>query len=165
MRFRRQTLLPQLQSTRLSGTGHGDILRAVALVGRTLTRSICSPNPALNHPRIISEAGWPLAEWCLYIAALYISRAPIFLTLQRTCNGVLRSREVDNTVVNPAEAIQRGEVGRPNLTFGHPPYNIGFCPDRRAIRVISPKCKVIDHRVVTITHRTRSLYIPYFARC
>jgi hypothetical protein len=29
----------------------------------------------------------------------------------RICNGALRSREVDNTVV--AEAIQRGEVVRP----------------------------------------------------
>ena len=56
--FRRQTLLPQLQSTRLSGPGPGDIIQAVALVGHTLS-SICSQNPTLNHPRIISKTGWP----------------------------------------------------------------------------------------------------------
>lgn len=64
----------QLQSTRLSGTGHGDIIRAVALVGHTVTRLICSPNPTLNHPRIISETGCePESRYVPYRYAVHIT--------------------------------------------------------------------------------------------
>ena len=140
-------------STRLSGTGHGDIIRTVALVGHTLTRSICSPNPALNHPRIISETGCgPSAEpesgarMRRHIATLYISRAPILPRFHRYRGGnlqrgiIVRSREVDNTVVAIWKKPYSEVWGGPNLTLGHPETltNIGPCPDWYAIRVISP---------------------------